>query len=114
MLPTSTAGTFEHPPDQTWLVNWRRKRADMPVLVLTRDPVADRIESGVVAALTRASRGLVSALMLTRDDGVPTECVVNFDDIHTLPREAFRRPVAQLKPVRLAQSCAALRDAMGR
>jgi mRNA-degrading endonuclease toxin of MazEF toxin-antitoxin module len=35
---------------------------DRPVLVLTRDPVADRIGSVVVAALTRTRRGLVSEL----------------------------------------------------
>src|SRR6266536_2829665 len=60
---------------------------DRPVLVLTRDPVADRIGSVVVAALMRTQRGLVSELLLTAaDDGVPTDCVVNFDNVHTLPR----------------------------
>ena len=87
---------------------------DRPVLVLTRDPNADRIGSVVVAALTKTRRGLVSELELTpREDGVPTECVVNFDNIHTLPKSAFRRPVAQLSPLRLAASCSVLRDAMG-
>src|SRR2546426_9308969 len=67
---------------------------DRPVLVLTRDPVADRIGSVVVAALTRTRRGLVSELDLKADaDGVPTDCVVNFDNIHTLPQEMFRRRV---------------------
>ena len=37
---------------------------DRPVLVLTRDPVADRVGSVVVAALTRTVRGLVSELEL--------------------------------------------------
>jgi mRNA interferase MazF len=37
---------------------------DRPVLVLTRDPVAERIGSVVVAALTRTRRGLVSELDL--------------------------------------------------
>jgi mRNA interferase MazF len=87
---------------------------DRPVLVLTRDPVADRIDSVVVAALTRTRRGLVSELELTPEtDGVPTECMVNFDNLHTLPKEAFRRPVTQLDAERLAQSCRVLRDAMG-
>jgi len=45
------------------------------VLVLTRDPVADRIGSVVVAALTRTRRGLVSELDLTASqDQVPTDC----------------------------------------
>jgi mRNA interferase MazF len=87
---------------------------DRPVLVLTRDPVADRIGSVVVAAITRTVRGLVSELQLTAtDDGVPTDCVVNFDNIHTIPRDAFRRLVVRLEPVRLAQACQRLRDATG-
>jgi len=64
---------------------------DRPVLVLTRDPVADRIGSVVVAALTRTRRGLVSELVLTTgEDGVPTDCVVNFDTVHTLPSSWLR------------------------
>src|SRR5437016_738348 len=62
---------------------------DRPVLVLTRDPVAARIGSVMVAALTRTRRGLVSELDLSADlDGVPSDCVVNFDNLHTLPRDA--------------------------
>ena len=87
---------------------------DRPVLILTRDPVADRIGAVVVAALTRTVRGLVSELELTAaDDGVPTDCVVNFDNLHTIPREAFRRHLATLSPPRLAECCAVLRDATG-
>ncbi|MGI8426551.1 MAG: type II toxin-antitoxin system PemK/MazF family toxin [Actinomycetota bacterium] len=87
---------------------------DRPVLVLTRDPVADRIGAVVVAALTRTRRGLVSELELTADkDGVPSDCVVNFDHIHTLPRQAFRRRVASLSPFRMAQACRILAEAFG-
>lgn len=87
---------------------------DRPVLVLTRDPVADRISAVVVAALTRTHRGLVSELVLTAaDDGVPTDCVVNFDNVHTVPKAAFRRRVAALSPPRMAQACRALLDATG-
>jgi mRNA interferase MazF len=87
---------------------------DRPVLVLTRDPVANRIGAVVVAALTRTKRHLVSELDLTsRDDGVPTDCVANFDNIHTLPKRAFRRRVAALPAPRMAQACRVLRDATG-
>jgi mRNA interferase MazF len=87
---------------------------DRPVLVLTRDPVADRIGSVTVAALTRTKRHLVSEVELTtRHDRVPSDCVVNFDNLHTIPREAFRRKVTSLSPVRLAEACRALRDALG-
>jgi mRNA interferase MazF len=47
---------------------------DRPVLVLTRDPVADRIGRVVVAALTRTRRGIVSELVLTvAEDDVPSD-----------------------------------------
>ena len=86
---------------------------DRPVLVLTRDPVADRIGSVVVAALTRTRRGLVSELALTTADGVPTDSVVNFDNIHTVPRDRFRMRVTTLPPARLAEACRVLQAATG-
>ena len=87
---------------------------DRPVLVLTRDPVADRIGSVVVAALTRTRRGLISELVLTpTEDGVPSECVVNFDNLHTLSRQTLRRRVTGLSAARMAQACRTLRNAVG-
>jgi mRNA interferase MazF len=86
---------------------------DRPVLVLTRDPVADRIGSVVVAALSRTRRGLVSELALSTTDGVPTDSVVNFDNIHTIARETFRRRVTTLPAGRMAEACRVLQAATG-
>lgn len=87
---------------------------DRPVLVLTRDPVADRIGSVVVAALTRTRRGLVSELELTaRQDSVPSDCVANFDNLHTVAKESFRRKVTALSSARMAQACRVLAASAG-
>ncbi len=87
---------------------------DRPVFVITRDPVADRIGSVVVAALTRTRRGLVSELDLSAEaDGMPSDCVVNFDNVHTLPREAFRRKLTSLSAGKLAEACRVLAAAAG-
>ena len=87
---------------------------DRPVLVMTRDPVAERIQNVVVAALTRTTRHLVSELELTvAEDGVPTDCVVNFDNLHTLPRATFRRRITTLSPARMAEACRVLADSTG-
>jgi mRNA interferase MazF len=87
---------------------------DRPVLVLTRDPVADRIGAVVVAALTRTQRGLSSELRLTPEvDGVAVPCAVNFDTLHTVPRDQFRRHVADLSPSRMAEACRCLAAATG-
>ena len=87
---------------------------DRPVLVMTRDPVADRIGSVVVVALTRTRRGLVSELDLTAlHDDVPTDCVANFDNVHTIARESLRRRITVLSPSRMAQACRVLAAATG-
>jgi len=76
------------------------------VLVLTRGPVADRIGAIVVAGLTRTRRDLVSEPCLTAArDGVPTDCVVNFENLYAVPREAFRRHITTLSPPRMTQAC---------
>jgi mRNA interferase MazF len=78
---------------------------DRPVLVLTRDPVA---------AVTRTKRGLISELDLSAaHDDVPTNCVVNFDNLHTLARTSLRRRVTSLSPARLAEACLVLAAATG-
>ena len=87
---------------------------DRPVLVLTRDPVAASIDGVVVAALTRTVRSITSEMSLApEEDGVPTPCVVNFDNIHTVRRGAFRRRVTTLSAPRMAQACRTLADATG-
>ena len=87
---------------------------DRPVLVLTRDPVAGRISAVVVAALTRTRRGLISELELFADrDQVPTDCVVNFDNVHTLARTTLRRRITSLSAARMSEACRALAAATG-
>ncbi len=86
---------------------------DRPVLVLTRDPVADRIDAIVVAALTTRIRGLTSELLLGIEDGLAKPCVVSFDNLHTIERESFRRHVATLGAARMREACRTLNDALG-
>jgi mRNA interferase MazF len=86
---------------------------DRPVLVLTRDPVADRIGAVVVAACTRTIRGLTSELSLGPEDGLPTACVASFDNLHTLRRGAFRRPITRLSATKMAEACRVLTQALG-
>lgn len=86
---------------------------DRPVLVLTRDPVADRIGAVVVAACTRTVRGVRSELPLSIEDGMPEPCVVSFDNLHTLRRAAFRSRITRLAPARVASACKVLNAALG-
>ena len=86
---------------------------DRPVLVLTRDPVADRIDWVVVVACTSRARGLVSELPLGPEDGLPGACVAAFDNVYTLPRTAFRRRLTRLSEDRMEEACSVLSKALG-
>lgn len=86
---------------------------DRPVLVLTRDPVADRIEAVVVAACTRTVRGLTSELPLGPKDGMGEACVASFDNLHTLLKSQLRQRIAALGPGRSDELCVALDAALG-
>lgn len=86
---------------------------DRPVLVLTRDPVADRIAAVVVAACTRTVRGLQSELPLGPDDGMPEPCVATFDNLHTLRRTAFRERITGLSAERMDAACEVLARSLG-
>ena len=86
---------------------------ERPVLVLTRDPVADRIGAVVVAACTRTVRGVRSELSLGPEDGMPEPCVVSFDNLHTVRRSLFRRRITGLSRDRLDEVFRALNVALG-
>ena len=86
---------------------------DRPVLVLTRDPVADRIDAVVVAVCTRTVRGVQCELPLGPADGMPDTCVASFDNLHTVRRAAFRRRITRLSADRMQDACSALARALG-
>lgn len=86
---------------------------DRPVLILTRDPVADRIGAVVVVACTRTVRGLTSELTLGVDDGLPEPCVASFDNVHTVRRSAFKSRICRLSDARMDDACQVLSRALG-
>lgn len=52
-----------------------------PVLILTRDSVIEVLNELIVVPATRTIRGISTELVLTRDDGMPSTCVLNFDHV---------------------------------
>lgn len=86
---------------------------DRPVLVLTRDPIADRIGGVVVAACTRTIRGLHSELRLGPRHGMPEECVANFDNVHTVRRPDLRARITRLDTDTMTKACSVLNHSLG-
>ena len=83
-----------------------------PFLVLTRQSAVTALTAVVVAPLTSRVRNLSSEIALGSADGLPRECVANFDAISTMRRAHLTRPVGKIAPGRWDEVCEALRAAI--
>jgi mRNA interferase MazF len=84
-----------------------------PFLVLTRQAVIPVVNKVMGVPATRRIRGIPSEVPLSTDDGMPADCVLNFDNLTLLRKGWFVEPICQLSPVRMVQACRALAVAMG-
>ncbi len=97
---------------EVWWVDFPGRVGRRPAVVLTRDPVADRIRAPVVALCTTTVRGLRSEVPLGPDEGMPRSCVANFDNLHTVERTLFDSLICTLPPATLVQVGLAIRYAL--
>ena len=57
-----------------------------PVLILTRDSALEFLGEVTVAPITTTIRDIPSEVLLTKADGMPKDCAVNFDHLQTASR----------------------------
>jgi mRNA interferase MazF len=84
-----------------------------PVLILTRDEVIDRLNEIIVVPVTRTIRGLTTGVVLTRDDGMPVSCALNFDHISPAQRDRITGVIGSLPNKRWPEVQSALMMACG-
>ena len=84
-----------------------------PVCVITRDAAARVLTAVTCAPITRTIRGIRSEVPIGPDEGLPEPCVVNCDNIVTVPVDALdRSPVGQLDEIKRSELDRALRYAL--
>jgi mRNA interferase MazF len=84
-----------------------------PVCVLTRDAAIAVLTAVTCAPITRTIRGIRSEVELGPAHGLPETCVINCDNILTVPIEALDDvPVGRLDEVSRAAFDGALRYAL--
>lgn len=72
-----------------------------PVLLLSRDS-AYRVRTSVtVAVITRTMRGIPVEVPIGPNEGMPTKCVVNVDDIITIPKAVLTERLTTLPPEKM-------------
>jgi mRNA interferase MazF len=95
---------------ELWLV---RSDKDRPAIVLTRDPLADRLNAVLVVAVTSTVRNLPVEVPLDRSDGVRRPAVANLDMTQRMSRDAFLRKIGSVRPSTMDAICDALHYATG-
>ncbi len=63
--------------------------ARRPVVVLTRDTAIPILANVTVAAVTGTIRGLPTEVPLGPEHGLARECVINCDNLFTIPKPAL-------------------------
>jgi mRNA-degrading endonuclease toxin of MazEF toxin-antitoxin module len=58
-------------------------------------------------------RGVPSAVILTADDGMKTNCAVNLHNVITVSQDRLGKRVAHLGSTRMNEVCVALRFSLG-
>ena len=82
-----------------------------PVLILTRNAAIPNLTSITVAQITTSMRDIESVVWLDRSDGVLTECVVNLDNIQTVPKHGLGKVMTHLSDERMREIFKAIRFA---
>ena len=84
-----------------------------PVLILTRDSAIGVLNSVTVAPITSTIRNIPTEVVLTEDDGLPSTCAANFDNIQTVPKSNIGDCIARLTMRKMKEAGAAVSFALG-
>ena len=97
---------------EVWWADLRKPVGRRAVLLLSRDSAYRVRRSVTVASLTRTERRIPTEVALDRSDGMPAHCVVNLDDIATIPRSLLGERITLLNADRMRAVAGAIRFAL--
>jgi len=83
-----------------------------PVLILTRDSVLEYLGEVTVALVTATVRDIPSEIFLSKQDGLPKDCAVNFDHIQTVSKGKIGSLITTLSQDKLEQVGEAIKFAL--
>ena len=97
---------------EVWWADLEQPAGRRPVVLLSRDRAYRSRTSVTVAPITRTVRRIPVEVPLTRADGMPADCVVNLDDIHTVPKTNVLNRITELSPERMDEIALAIAYAL--
>lgn len=97
---------------EVWWANLPPPVGRRPVLLLSQN-AAYRVRSSVtVAIITRTIRNIPTEVALGMEDAMPTTCVVNLDDILTIPKLLLIERITVLSSDRMGMVARAIAFAL--
>ena len=83
-----------------------------PVLILTRNSIIGYLNEITIAPITSTIRDIPSEVLLSCNEGMPKECVVNLDHIQTVSKTKIGALVTKLDSPKLFEVSSALKFAL--
>lgn len=84
-----------------------------PVLILTRNSAISFLSALTIAPITSTIRDIPTEVYLSQADGMFTECVVNLDNLQTIPKAKIGQLITTLSTERMAEVKRAISFALG-
>ena len=97
---------------EVWWAHLPEPIKPRPVLLLSRDAAYERRARVTVGPITTTIRSIDSEVRLGPEDGLRQRCVVNLDDIQTIPKAALTRQLTMLSRQKMDAVNAAIRYAL--
>lgn len=95
---------------ELWMARLDKVR---PVVILTRDPVAEILNEVLVAPVTSTVRDIPVEVPITDEDGALYLSVANLDMVQLVDRRDFIRQIGNVRPSTMDAICDALHYAVG-
>jgi len=93
--------------------NFKAPDKKRPVLILTRNSVLEYLGEVTVAPITSTIRDIASEVFLSKIDGMPRDCTINFDHIRTVSKGKLGSRITTLSPQKKKQVRQAVLFALG-
>ncbi len=98
---------------EVWWVDLGTPGSRRPVLLLSRNDAYGARNLILVSPISIRMRQLPSELPLGTADGMPKECVVNLENLTTIPKDSLADRLTTLSPKKMEELDAALKFALG-
>lgn len=97
---------------EVWWARLPKPAGRRPVLLLSRNSAYPVRIAITVAPLTQTIRGIPVEVPVGREEGLPWRCVVNLDDIATIPKALVEERIVALPNEKMREVETAIRFAL--